>query len=160
MSSSRWTLSPASAQTSFSHTKITFIPVSVSLWFVWHVWPLQRWECEISAEAILIKSSDNTKAKTHWAALPKSASKDCRAKCMVLLVACFPVFRMTSSWPTSQRSKPVVGHRTENYSSQKDPLSQIRIISFITQTEQRGMAALEGWLHLSCAVCCLLFISL
>lgn len=38
--------------------------------------------------------------------LPKSDSRAWSAKWVVRRLACFPVFRITSSWPTSHRSKP------------------------------------------------------
>lgn len=62
---------------------------------------LERW-CEISETGIGIWNMNQGFASF----LPKSARRDCRPKCMVRLLACFPVFNTTSSWPTSHRSNP------------------------------------------------------
>lgn len=53
---------------------------------------------------------------------------------MVLLLACFPVFRITSSCPTSQRSKPVE-EWVKSHNSWKDPMFWTSI-TFVTHTEQ------------------------
>lgn len=49
--------------------------------------------------------------------LPKRADKACRTNCMHRLLACFPVRKVTSSTPTSIKSKPDIKNFSNKFQS-------------------------------------------